>query len=271
MADHQLFDKNELQSKKHEAELENVPETPTFDNQMMGLHTALGNQGVQRMLSGNTTTTGPSTFIQAKMVVGAADDTYEQEADRVAQEIVNTPVQRVEAVEEEELQAKRIQREEMPEEELQAKRIQRVEAVEEEELQAKRIQREEMPEEEELQAKRVQRASEDMSGSFEVGEDIESSIQAKKGGGTPLPESTRSTMESHFGQDFSNVKVHTDSESDSLNRSVQARAFTTGSDVFFRQGEFNPESSSGKELLAHELTHVVQQGGSSPKTEGEEG
>jgi len=57
------------------------------------------------------------------------------------------------------------------------------------------------------------------------------------------------------------VKVHADPQADSLNRSLSAKAFTTGSDIFFSQGTYNPATSGGKELLAHELTHVVQQGG----------
>lgn len=66
-------------------------------------------------------------------------------------------------------------------------------------------------------------------------------------------------MEQAFCADFSGVKVHTDGQSDQLNQSIQARAFTTGQDVFFGQGEYNPGSRGGQELLAHELTHVVQQ------------
>jgi hypothetical protein len=60
--------------------------------------------------------------------------------------------------------------------------------------------------------------------------------------------------------------VHSDSQSDGLNQTIQARAFTTGQDIFFRQGEYNPGSSRGQELLAHELTHVVQQNGELPQT-----
>jgi len=70
-----------------------------------------------------------------------------------------------------------------------------------------------------------------------------------------------------FKTDFSGVKVHTGNQSDMLNRSISARAFTTGSDIFFRSGEYNPSISSGQTLLAHELTHVVQQGGA-PSTAG---
>jgi Domain of unknown function (DUF4157) len=62
-----------------------------------------------------------------------------------------------------------------------------------------------------------------------------------------------------MGTDFSRVRVHTDGQSDRLNRSIQAKAFTTGQDVFFRQGAYNPGSRGGQELIAHELTHVVQQ------------
>jgi hypothetical protein len=68
-------------------------------------------------------------------------------------------------------------------------------------------------------------------------------------------------MEPVFGADFSQVRVHTDTQANTLNRTLSARAFTTGRDIFFRQGEYRPGSSTGQELIAHELTHVVQQGG----------
>ncbi len=64
-----------------------------------------------------------------------------------------------------------------------------------------------------------------------------------------------------FGADFSGVRVHTDSEADALNQQLSARAFTTGQDIFFREGEYSPGSDSGRELIAHELTHAVQQTG----------
>lgn len=69
-------------------------------------------------------------------------------------------------------------------------------------------------------------------------------------------------MEQAFGADFSQVQVHTDSKSNKLNESIQAKAFTTGTDIFFKQGEYQPDNQPGQELLAHELTHVVQQNGS---------
>ncbi len=92
--------------------------------------------------------------------------------------------------------------------------------------------------------------------------DVESSIKYARGKGRPLPEQIRGSMEQAFGADFSGVRVHTDTNADRLNRSIQARAFTTGQNVFFRRGELALGSKRGQELLAHELTHVVQQNGS---------
>ena len=94
-----------------------------------------------------------------------------------------------------------------------------------------------------------------------VDREAENTIQQAKGGGQALPENVRSSMEGAFGADFSGVRVHSDTQADALNSSMSARAFTTGKDIFIRQGEYNPGSSSGQELLAHELTHVVQQNG----------
>ncbi|MEH2403436.1 eCIS core domain-containing protein [Nostoc sp.] len=134
----------------------------------------------------------------------------------------------------------------------------------EEELQMKSLdnstlQRQQAPEEEELQMKpMVQRQA---KGGMAAAPDIEASINQARGGGQAMAENIRHPMEQAFGADFSGVKVHTDGQSDQLNRSIQARAFTTGQDVFFRQGEYNPGSRGGQELLAHELTHVVQQNG----------
>ncbi|MEH2069097.1 MAG: DUF4157 domain-containing protein [Nostoc sp.] len=88
---------------------------------------------------------------------------------------------------------------------------------------------------------------------------LETSIQRARQNGQPLSNDIRQPMEEAFGTDFSGVKIHTDNRSHQLNQSIQARAFTTGQDIFFRQGEYSPGSYQGKELLAHELTHVVQQ------------
>ena len=91
--------------------------------------------------------------------------------------------------------------------------------------------------------------------------EVEADIQRERGGGQALDSAARAQMEPAMGADFSGVRVHTGGQADTLNRNLSARAFTTGQDVFFNQGEYSPGSSSGRELLAHELTHVIQQGG----------
>ncbi|MGA7816445.1 DUF4157 domain-containing protein [Caballeronia sp.] len=90
---------------------------------------------------------------------------------------------------------------------------------------------------------------------------IERSIESSRSGGQGMDHSTRTRMETAFGADFSGVRIHHDAHSDELGRSLSARAFATGHDVYFRQGEYSPGTSGGRELLAHELTHVVQQTG----------
>lgn len=84
-------------------------------------------------------------------------------------------------------------------------------------------------------------------------------IERARGSGSPLDASVSAQVGSALGADFSGVKVHTDRKADELNRSLSAKAFTTGGDIFFSKGAYQPGSSSGKHLLAHELTHVVQQ------------
>jgi len=96
--------------------------------------------------------------------------------------------------------------------------------------------------------------------------DVENRIQRARHGGQALDRGVMSKMETSFGADFSNVRVHTDAGADNLNRALNARAFTTGQDIFFRQGEYNPGSSKGGEILAHELTHVLQQKGGAVQT-----
>ena len=186
-----------------------------------------GNRYVQRVVSG----------IQAKLVVGQPGDMYEQEADRVADAVMRMPepgVQRqfeLEEEEEEEIQAKPLAEEITP-------RVRRqVEGEEEEILQTKR--------------------GEDVTP--EVTQDLESQIQAIRGGGQPLTESDRAFFEPRFGHDFSQVRIHTDEEASESARKLNARAFTVGRNVFFRRGAYVPASPGSGALLAHELTHVVQQ------------
>jgi hypothetical protein len=267
------------------------------------LQRTVGNRAAVRILSQPRLTS-----IQPKLTVGAVSDPLEQEADHVAEMVINPPAsapniaQRAEE-EEEPVQAMSVQRAPEEEEPVQAMRVQRAAEEEEpvqakpldsifrslvqrapedeEEVQTMRVQR--APEEEdEVQTMRVQRAPEeedevqtspqgrDALGSFEASDTFESSLGAARGGGQPLADTTRGLMEERIGADFSGVKVHTDAHSDQLNRAIQAKAFTTGQDIFFRQSEFQPGTTDGQSLIAHELTHVVQQSGGSlqrkPKT-----
>lgn len=159
--------------------------------------------------------------IQPKLTLGPADDAYEREADQVSRQVMASL-------------ASPAPIEESPEEIEQAPGST-------------------------AQAQRLQRSTLREGGMIDA--DIEASINRQRSGGRPLDGPVRTSMESAFGADFGGVKVHTGSQSDQLNRSLEARAFTTGQDIFFRQGEYQPSSSNGQQLLAHELTHVVQQNG----------
>ncbi|WP_334908639.1 eCIS core domain-containing protein [Nostoc sp.] len=123
--------------------------------------------------------------------------------------------------------------------------------------QSDKLQGESLPDEELQMKPMVQRRV--SNGGMAATQDLEASINQVQGGGQPLAKNIRKPMELGFGADFSRVKVHTDTRADQLNRSIQAKAFTTGQDVFFRHGAYQPGSRGGQELIAHELTHVVQQ------------
>jgi hypothetical protein len=105
----------------------------------------------------------------------------------------------------------------------------------------------------------VQRSQE---AGFNLDDETGKRIQAERGSGESLESGVQANMGKSFDQDFSGVRVHTSSEADTLNREIGAKAFTTGKDIFFRSGAYDPDSQAGQHLIAHELTHVVQQGGS---------
>lgn len=94
----------------------------------------------------------------------------------------------------------------------------------------------------------------------DVHPEVQGQIDSSRGSGHSLDTGVQERLSPSLG-DLSDVRVHTDSTADSLNRSVSARAFATGTDVYFAQGEYNPGSSDGDHLIAHELAHVVQQRG----------
>ncbi|MDX2303687.1 MAG: DUF4157 domain-containing protein [Microscillaceae bacterium] len=109
--------------------------------------------------------------------------------------------------------------------------------------------------EEKLQPKMIQKKGEIGTADSQ----IESQINSSKGSGSPMDTQTLSAMNNSFGADFSGVRIHTSSQSVQMNQELRARAFTVGNDIHFNQGEYNPGSTEGKKLLAHELTHTVQQ------------
>jgi len=98
-------------------------------------------------------------------------------------------------------------------------------------------------------------------GGAEVTPEFQSKLESSKGDGQSLPENVQQEMGSKMGADFSDVKVHTGSEANAMNENVNAKAFAHGSDIYFGNGNYDLQSSAGKELLAHELVHTVQQGG----------
>ncbi|HSR39272.1 MAG TPA: DUF4157 domain-containing protein, partial [Phnomibacter sp.] len=91
---------------------------------------------------------------------------------------------------------------------------------------------------------------------------FESTLQQRTAGGSAMPEPTRQFMESRFGADFSGVRIHTDATAQEMSSSIRAHAFTYQNHIFFNSGKFDTDSSAGKTLLAHELTHTIQQGAS---------
>jgi hypothetical protein len=211
------------------------------------LQRTLGNQWVAKLIQARRLTPeGKIIGLQRKLTVGAADDQYEQEADRVARQVMNTP---------DAVAASSMKRAMSPEEEkdkmLQTKPLaasitpfmQRQTDADEEEK---------VP----IQTK----STGSMSNSFEAGDDVETQVSQSKGRGSPLPDNVRAYMEPRFGVDFSHVRVHTGSDALQLNRNVGAQAFTHGSDIYFGEGR----SPNNFELTAHELTHVVQQTGDVP-------
>ncbi len=98
-------------------------------------------------------------------------------------------------------------------------------------------------------------------GSFTADRAIENKIKSSRGQGQSLDSETRSFMEPRFGASFAHVKVHTGSDAVQMNRDLHSQAFTQGNDIYFNQGKYNPDSTAGKQLLAHELTHTIQQTG----------
>ena len=115
----------------------------------------------------------------------------------------------------------------------------------------------------------VQANREECLDSIQTSPDLEGRITSRQGHGQKLEGRTRGQMEDLMGEDFGDVSIHTDETANSLAQALQAKAFTVGQDVFFREGEYQPASTSGQKLIGHELTHVVQQKGSAQAETGD--
>ena len=249
----------------------------------MRLQRSIGNQAVQRLIN--------APYIQTKLQVSTPGDPYEQEADRVADTVMRmpespstqTPATRTPRI------TPLVQREiELPDEDDKEATLQTAPPIqrqmdsahvvqrlckecegekEREEQSGGMVQRQSAPEqasddndaEEQVQSKATQSAGPAVTTS------VANNIRAMNGGGSPLSNTTRAFFEPRFGVDFSQVRVHTDSRAADTSNSINAKAFTVGRNIAFGPGRYAPQSREGQQLLAHELTHIVQQGAASTR------
>ncbi len=180
---------------------------------LLQLQRGFGNRHVQQLVGLARRPVRLAPIVQASLVVGPAGDRHEQEADRVARQLVGPATQRPAAG-----------------------------GAAPESLGHTPVMR-------------------PVGGAHDgaVDPQVEQAVRGARGGGQPLPGRVRAPMERALGADFREVRLHTDAQADQFNRMLGARAFTTGQEIFFRQGEYHPDGMPGQRLLAHELAHVVQQ------------
>jgi len=224
--------------------------------------------------------------VQPKLQVGQPGDAFEQEADSVADAVVSksgkNDIQKSGNPEEEKVQKKPIaesissvqmkelkdeeppvQKKEEEEQPLQKKEEEEPVQKKEEEDPALQKKEDEEPvmkkDEEKLQKKSTNSTTTSPKNS------LETRLSYSKGKGSKLGGSVKSEMESGFGSSFEKVNIHTDDQAVKMNQELGAQAFTHGSDIYFNQSKYDPNSVEGKTLLAHELTHTVQQEGAEEK------
>ncbi|AFY57584.1 hypothetical protein Riv7116_5188 [Rivularia sp. PCC 7116] len=176
--------------------------------------------------------------IQPKLNIGQPGDKYEREADRVAEQVMQMPHP---------LPERRINPSPLV-----PARFLSLNSDSEEQLQRQEIEKDKEDDEE-----KILQAKPNKSKTPRVAPNLENHLNASRGSGQPLPESTRVFMEDRFGTDFSGVRVHTDSNAVQMNRELTAQAFTRGNHIYFGAGK----SPGNNELMAHELTHTIQQTG----------
>jgi Domain of unknown function (DUF4157)/Double-stranded DNA deaminase toxin A len=228
------------------------PRTPAAGSPgLLRLQRAVGNQAVLRLLDQKASDNNTKP-----LAINEPGDRFEREADVVADQVMRAPetpvsrsfssgagLQRKCAACEEEDNHKKLQRHVSQESSLLVQR--KCSQCEEEEAQ-----------------KRVQR-SETGAGPAIAPDSVHEVLRSP---GRPMDSSARSFMEPRFGHDFSGVRIHTGAAADRAVRDVSAAAFTVGSDIAFASGRYAPETEAGRHLLAHELTHTVQQGHAAVET-----
>lgn len=189
-------------------------------------------------------------FVQMKMEVNKPGDKLEQEADKMAGKVMRMPSPASTEKKNQGQTDEKLQRKEKEKEE----KIQRA-AIPEEKIAKKEEEKiQKAPEKEE----KLQRK--DGDGTPAIGSNTQSAIQNKTTSGQPISSDVRGYMEPRFNADFSNVRIHSDTESAGLSNQLSARAFTYKNHIFFSRDQYQPGTSEGKQLLAHELTHTIQQG-----------
>ncbi|WP_415229954.1 DUF4157 domain-containing protein [Psychromonas sp.] len=208
--------------------------------------------------------TAVQDILQPKLKIGPADDKYEQEADRVAEQVIRMTEPKEKNTTQGNANTDRttssllagsaensIQRqEESKQKDARGVRIQ---------LKANNLPRRQQEtdfdedEEDRIQAKGTP------GHTSQVTPNVAANIQNLRGGGQPLPTNQRRFFESRMGQDFSGVRIHTGSKATDTAQAIQAKAFTMGNNIVFNTGQYSHNNQEGKKLLAHELTHVVQQ------------
>ena len=253
----------------------------------------------------NQNDTGPFfPKVQKKLSVGKADDAYEKEADNVAEKVISKTgdngTLQTKSADEEQVQQKPVadgistlQKQDMKDEEPMAQskeeekeplqKEEEEEAMqqkseeeepvqkeeEEEAMQQKTEEEEPVQKEEEEEAAQPKSEEEEVQkkgkGGVHAPQKVESKIKATKGKGNTMDATTRQQMEQGFGASFQHIDIHTDSEAQKMSESLGAQAFTVGNDIYFNAGKYDPHSEEGKKLLAHELTHTIQQKGKSEK------
>jgi hypothetical protein len=205
---------------------------------VLQLQQSIGNRAVQRLL------TSQGGAFQTKLAVGAAHDPYETEADRIAHQVVSTPTAPSPTVTGQAAHHRSEGIEEPHPKPLATGITSLVQHA---------------PENEAIKADGGKNVPSDQRRNFEPGPDFESRL-LNSGSARPLPADTRAFMEPRFGADFSRVRLHTGSEAAQLNEAISAQAFTHGQNIYLGQSKDELDSSAGKRLLAHELTHTIQQG-----------